>query len=502
MFDIGRLRQLISSPNSGLHEVRDGKVHVALQPGYLSNPDVGIKICLNSRLHQNLPDLSGILMGFEKVRKKSNANLISDTPFLHIDVVGTFFVLRPVIGETLEVTVIKKGSGHLGALLHDVFSVSVYGNNLEKKDINLGDSVLVKVERVSNMGERPVLLTNFLKTNSDSSLPHTLEENDSGVDSERGEKRKTAGGVDEEEERRRQRKAAKKARKEKERLEASTRMAVPGGDDTVEDILGSVDSQRKTLDFQSSPEKRAGGRGREIQQSDLPEGFIIHIPEGKTYKLYKGPDGKTYRSLNDIRKRYLGEEVGSSPIRKAPNTANATSPTKKEVKEPTKKEVKEHIQETLDSVSATWNIEEGTGDLADDHPKYLAFSEKQLAEMDPYSKNFWVEPEKKKKQVKAKPAQLEAEEQAVDEIVAEELQEEQVDETEKPDADNNIEEPETERKKSKKKKKLSLSEGDTSAHYTLPAVDQTDETHMSERKKKKKKKDKKKHSTSMDQGFL
>merc|ERR1712012_818744 len=79
-------------------------------------------------------------------------------------------------------------------------------------------------------------------------------------------------------------------------------------------------------------------------------------------------------------------------------------------------------------------------------------------------------------------------EQAVDEIVAEELQEEQVDQTEKPDADNNIEEPETERKKSKKKKKLSLSEGDTSAHYTLPAVDKIDETHMSERKKKKKKK--------------
>ena len=134
-------------------------------------------------------------MGFEKVRKKSNANLISDTPFLHIDVVGTFYVLRPVIGETLEVTVIKKGLGHLGALLHDVFSVSVCGNNLEKKDINLGDSVLVKVvslscrafsvhvdlldisqERVSNMGDRPVLLANFLKTNSDSSLPHTLED--------------------------------------------------------------------------------------------------------------------------------------------------------------------------------------------------------------------------------------------------------------------------------------------------------------------------------------
>ena len=65
--------------------------------------------------------------------------------FLHVDVVGTFFVLRPVVGETLEVTVVKKGVGHLDALLHDVFSVLVYGDNLEKKDIKLGDSVLVKV---------------------------------------------------------------------------------------------------------------------------------------------------------------------------------------------------------------------------------------------------------------------------------------------------------------------------------------------------------------------
>ena len=50
-----------------------------------------------------------------------------------------------MLERLVEVTVVKKGVGHLDALLHDVFSVSVYGNNLEKKDINLGDSVLVKV---------------------------------------------------------------------------------------------------------------------------------------------------------------------------------------------------------------------------------------------------------------------------------------------------------------------------------------------------------------------
>ena len=83
-------------------------------------------------------------MGFEKVKKMSSGNLVSDTPFIHIDITGTFFVLKPS-GEVLEVTVIKKGNGHLGALLHDVFNVSIFDSKIAKRDINLGDSVLVKV---------------------------------------------------------------------------------------------------------------------------------------------------------------------------------------------------------------------------------------------------------------------------------------------------------------------------------------------------------------------
>ena len=46
-------------------------------------------------------------MGFEKVKKKSSGNLVSDTPFIHIDITGTFFVLKPSVGEVLEVMVIK-----------------------------------------------------------------------------------------------------------------------------------------------------------------------------------------------------------------------------------------------------------------------------------------------------------------------------------------------------------------------------------------------------------
>ena len=88
-------------------------------------------------------------MGFEKVKKRGSGNLVSDTPFIHIDITGTFFILKLSVGEVLEVTVIKKGDGHLGALLHDVFNVSIIDNKLVKRDINLGDSVLVKVVRLS-----------------------------------------------------------------------------------------------------------------------------------------------------------------------------------------------------------------------------------------------------------------------------------------------------------------------------------------------------------------
>ena len=321
-----------------------------------------------------------------------------------------------------------------------------------------------------------------------------VDETDSGVDSERGEKRKMGETeeVEDEEERRRQRKASKKARKEKERLEASTRMAAPGSDDTDANIMGSVGNQKKTLNFQTSPEKKSR-RGGEIQLSDLPEGFTIFIPEGKTYKIYKGPDGKNYRSLNDIKKRYLGEAVSSSPVRSAPIKAtSASSPSKKRMG----KEVKEHIEEILDTVVATWNIEEGTGDLAEDHPKFLAFSERQQAEMDPFSKNFWVEPEKKPRVSKPKPVQLKAEEDMVDEIVSKELEEETNDKTVETDADENLEEPKTEKKKKKKKKRRISHSEEGLATFTQSGEEQMDETQATEKKKKKKKK--KKHSVSMD----
>merc|ERR1712204_4433 len=74
------------------------------------------------------------------------------------------------------------------------------------------------------------------------------------------------------------------------------------------------------------------------------------------YKQFHGPDGKVYRSLNDIQKRFL---EGVSPV-KSPKKANtakeetvnvkvgAVNPKKSQAA--LKKEVKEHIVEVVNEV--------------------------------------------------------------------------------------------------------------------------------------------------------
>jgi len=93
-----------------------------------------------------------------------------------------------------------------------------------------------------------------------------------------------------------------------------------------------------------------------------------------------------------IKKRFV-EGVQSSPVK---------SVTSVKPKGESKGEAKKHIVEVIDDVVASWNLnpESGSGELLDDHPKHLAYSDAQLKEMDPYSKLFWVEPEKRKRMKK------------------------------------------------------------------------------------------------------
>ena len=223
------------------------------------------------------------------------------------------------------------------------------------------------------------------------------EDADSGVDSERGrreggEKRKAEDVVVDEAEEKRIKKAAKKARKEKERLDASR---IAQGEDPTDDVV----SVKKTIEFKgdttelSTTPKRKGG-GQELGLSDLPEGFqiILKETEKKKWKEFLGPDGKKYRSRKDIQDRFV-EGVSPSPAR-----ARTGSPKKS-----VKKEVVKNVVESIEEVVQSWNVSED-GELSEDHPKYLVYSDRQLEEMEATSKHFWVQPEKKARTPKAKPS--------------------------------------------------------------------------------------------------
>ena len=145
------------------------------------------------------------------------------------------------------------------------------------------------------MGERPFLLATLVEVNSDSSLSHTLEENNNRVKSERDEKRKSAGLVHEEEERGRQRKAAKKAKKEKEGLQASTRMATPVK------ATNHMTAGSRLLDVVARLVSRKSSSGKEEQECPVVEDKeeISESSSGKEEQEYPVVEDISYEQVQE-----------------------------------------------------------------------------------------------------------------------------------------------------------------------------------------------------------
>jgi len=350
---------------------------------------------------------------------------------------------------------------------------------------------------------------------------------DSGVETvqgpseAQGEKRKD---IEEDElEKKRLRKAAKKARKERERQEAWN-ASLPQANDLSQN---SINDNKKSIDFEGlSPEKgvklnetrnapspEKGAKLNQIGKSpkpkgpqpidldNLPEGFsIVHKEtEKKKWKEYLGPDGKKYRSLNDIKKRFV-DCIDASPNKGVSNSSSdkgiSDSSPKKSFSNPSpkkgissKKQISANILEAINNVAETWNIGQN-GELAENHPKYLAYSSTQINEMDPFSKMFWINPEKRKR-----PKKVAIEDEKVESGNAPEENPEEVvsDVTVGTESLELMMEHLTESERRKKKpKKLKHREADVSVG--TESLESLEHLTESERKKKKKKKNKHKEA--------
>merc|ERR1712129_204396 len=110
-----------------------------------------------------------------------------------------------------------------------------------------------------------------------------------------------------------------------------------------------------------------------------------------------------------------------------------------------------------------------------DHPRHLAFSTRQLEEMEPSSKLLWVNPVYKKREPKPK-----ADKPKVEEVIEEEEQETVLEEEQEQEAEETF--SRSEKKKKKKKRKKHLDDLDTTDNLEV------NETTMTGTEKKKKKK--------------
>jgi hypothetical protein len=85
-------------------------LQVAVSPILSANPMAAVEAQLNNLLFSFNDKLSGIPVGYTEItfpKGREYARIISDHPWLHIDVLTTFVVFKPSIGTHLTGTVNK-----------------------------------------------------------------------------------------------------------------------------------------------------------------------------------------------------------------------------------------------------------------------------------------------------------------------------------------------------------------------------------------------------------
>merc|ERR1740124_1315657 len=123
-------------------------VHLAISPTFLSNIKAGVEGQLSPNINRYYPPLKAIMLGYDQLKLTTRTGaLLYDSPTVHIDIQGRFFLFNPQIGGNLPGVVNKKSPGHLGCLVHDTFNVSLLAGDKER-DVKVGQQVVIEVTKV------------------------------------------------------------------------------------------------------------------------------------------------------------------------------------------------------------------------------------------------------------------------------------------------------------------------------------------------------------------
>lgn len=96
--------------------------------------------------------LQCIPVSYSKVRRLGNTGIISgEDPNIYFSVLVEYIVFQPVVGSKLKARVEKISKSHVGLLSHGWFNCSItkMGSQNSAAELNVGDEVLVEVQRIN-----------------------------------------------------------------------------------------------------------------------------------------------------------------------------------------------------------------------------------------------------------------------------------------------------------------------------------------------------------------
>jgi len=147
MQSISTLEELSNNPDSAVTK-RSARIHLGLSPGTLSNIKQGLEAQLLPQINRYYPALGAILLGWDNLKLSvSTGLLIADTPSVHVDVNGDFFVFSPEIGSILPGVVNKRSERHVGCLVHNTFNISLMSEKIDP-NVKQGDQLKIKVTKI------------------------------------------------------------------------------------------------------------------------------------------------------------------------------------------------------------------------------------------------------------------------------------------------------------------------------------------------------------------
>merc|ERR1712066_95729 len=135
------------SPNSQVSR-KTSTVRMCLMGGVLSMIKEGLEAQLLPHLNRYYPPVGAILLGWEGLRCcQSTGVLVSDSPAIHVEVTGLFYIFSPQIGSVLPAKVNKRSEKHIGCLIHETFNISLMGDRMDSS-VSPGEVIMIEVTKL------------------------------------------------------------------------------------------------------------------------------------------------------------------------------------------------------------------------------------------------------------------------------------------------------------------------------------------------------------------